>query len=230
MTPFDKDAFAETAFKRLYWQGYTNRFGSLRWPTEYNFHDNLFTYPGPLTDPDNYDRSEFTAWQAGEGMLQHLINLKSRYSGNVFLLAHSMGNIVAGEALALNAEKYGGGQIVNTYVASQAAVPLDCYKPNGSDPVFQMPFYYQHPKQDEIGSIIAQWSAFAWILNYYLNGPINWDSGTPNIYVGWLDTNRVSCARRVNFYNPHDYALSMENWGFYQFNLVRFPCFKGRSF
>ncbi len=37
MNTFDKDSFAETAFKRLYWQGYQGRFGSFRWPTYYAF-------------------------------------------------------------------------------------------------------------------------------------------------------------------------------------------------
>src|SRR5207247_2339523 len=31
-----KDRYAETAFKRLYWQGYQGRFGLFRWPGVYN--------------------------------------------------------------------------------------------------------------------------------------------------------------------------------------------------
>ena len=34
---WEKDRFAETAFKRLYWQGYQGRFGEFRWPTSYGF-------------------------------------------------------------------------------------------------------------------------------------------------------------------------------------------------
>ncbi len=215
MALWEKNYFAETAFKRLYWQGYTNRFGSLRWPTKYGFNDKLFSTTGPFTDPTHYDSSEFIAWKSGEGLRSHLVNLNQRYPGKVSMMAHSMGNIVAGEALALNAEKYHGGQIVNTYVASQAAVPLDCYKPNGSDPVFQMPFQYQHPKQEEFGPYLALIPGFGWILSA-LNGPIDWDSHTPNVYQGWLNTNRASATRRVNFYNPNDYALNMPAWGMNQ--------------
>ena len=233
MEPWEKDSFAETAFKRLYWQGYTNRFGSLRWPTKYGFSDKLFSTTGPFIDPTHYDSSEFTAWKSGEGLRSHLVSLNQRYPGRSFMMAHSMGNIVAGEALALNAEKYHGGQIVNTYVASQAAVPLDCYKPNGSEPVFQMPFQYEHPKQQEFGQYLALISDFGWILSE-LNGPIDWDSGTPNVYQGWLNTNRASCGARVNFYNPNDYALNMPVWGMNQlvkpdkmgsasYSYVRFP-------
>ena len=37
MAPWEKDRFAETAFKRLYWQGYQGRFGEFRWPTDFGF-------------------------------------------------------------------------------------------------------------------------------------------------------------------------------------------------
>ena len=37
METWEKDRFAETAFKRLYWQGYQGRFGEFRWPTDYDF-------------------------------------------------------------------------------------------------------------------------------------------------------------------------------------------------
>lgn len=199
MSPDDKDFFAETAFKRLYWQGYTNRFGALRWPSAYNFGDDLLSYPGPAFTPEHFNRSENYAWRAGEGTRQFLVNLNQRYPGKIHVMAHSMGNVVVGEALALNAQKYGGGQIVNTYVASQAAVSLHAYNGTNSDPSFQLSFQYVHPKL-QVGGY----------------GPSDWDSGTPNVHRDWLATNRVSCVARVNFYNLHDYALQMDTWGFNQ--------------
>ncbi len=75
------------------------------------------------TDPDNYDNSEFNAWFSAQGLSGLLANLNSSYSGHVYLMAHSMGNVVAGEALRL-AET---SQIVNTYVAMQGAIPAHCY-------------------------------------------------------------------------------------------------------
>jgi pimeloyl-ACP methyl ester carboxylesterase len=191
MSPFDKDAFAETAFKRLYWQGYTNRFGSLRWPTTYGFDESAEEI---IFDAHNYDNGEYVAWHSAEGLRQHLVNLNSRYPGKVYMVAHSMGNVVAGEALALNAEKYGGGQIVNTYVASQAAVPLDCYDPSAY-PGYSLNFQF---------------------TPHWLGGgsSINYDSGTFNVYSGWLSTNKASCGTRVNFYNTNDWALSPDFWQF----------------
>ena len=36
LAPWERDAFAETAFKRLYWQGYKGHFGAFQWPTDYS--------------------------------------------------------------------------------------------------------------------------------------------------------------------------------------------------
>jgi hypothetical protein len=51
--------------------------------------------------------------------------LNSNYPGHVYLTAHSHGNVVAGEALRLA----GANQVVNTYVAMQAAVDSHTYDP-----------------------------------------------------------------------------------------------------
>ncbi len=79
-----------------------------------------------LFQPHNYDGSENTAWLSAIGLLNKLNDLNSQYSGHVYVLAHSMGNVVTGEALRLAAQS-GSGQIVNTYVASQAAIPAHVY-------------------------------------------------------------------------------------------------------
>jgi len=113
MPSWEKDRYAETAYKRLYWQGYQGRFGSFRWPC------NLFN---PL-NLGNYDIAEWTAWQSGQPLNTFLTSLNSRYPGKVYVLAHSMGNVVTGEALRLA----GTNKIVNTYVASQAAVSARAY-------------------------------------------------------------------------------------------------------
>lgn len=119
LAPWEKDAFAETAFKRLYWQGYKGRFGAFQWPTGYGFG----SWKTVATDPDNYDNSEFNAWNSAAGLLGLLNGLNNTYPGQVYLMAHSMGNVVAGEALKLA----GANQVVNTYIAMQGAVPSHCY-------------------------------------------------------------------------------------------------------
>jgi hypothetical protein len=121
MALWEKDRFAETAFKRLYWQGYQGRFGNLRWPTYYDFPAEAFS--AQAFNPQNYDNSEYNAWRSAQGLLNKLSELNAKYPGHVYLLAHSMGNVVAGEALRLS----GTSRVVNTYVASQAAVPGHTY-------------------------------------------------------------------------------------------------------
>jgi len=123
METWEKDRWAECAFKRLYWQGYQGRFGSFRWPTHYDF--SLTGKNNPLNDPRNFDDSESNAWASATGLLNKLNNLNSQYPGHVYLMAHSMGNVVAGEALRLA----GNNQVVNTYVAMQGAIASHAYDP-----------------------------------------------------------------------------------------------------
>jgi pimeloyl-ACP methyl ester carboxylesterase len=119
MQRWEKDRFAETAYKRLYWQGYRGRFGIFRWPTGNGFDA---TFSEILLDSRNYDNSEFTAWQSSVGLTNLLTTLDGEYPGHVYVMAHSMGNIVAGEA-ALRASS----QLVTTYIAMQGAVPSHAY-------------------------------------------------------------------------------------------------------
>jgi hypothetical protein len=124
MRVWEKDRFAETAFKRLYWQGYQGRFGEFRWPTFAGFPFNEFSWEA--FSPRNYDNSESNAWASGMGLLNKLTDLNAEYPGQVYLMAHSMGNVVAGEALRL-AET---NRVVNTYIAMQAALPAHTYDIN----------------------------------------------------------------------------------------------------
>jgi len=181
MESWEKDRFAETAFKRLYWQGYQGRFGEFRWPTDYGFSGLWQIIATNITEKDNFDGSEYQAWQSGQGLLNKLNNLNAEYSGQVYLLAHSMGNIVASEALRLANDT----QVVNTYVASQAAVSAHTYDEDTND-VPDYSFYY------------PPWSASA---------------DTPNIYGNWFATNNGCGAGQViSFYNVNDYALQHSVW------------------
>jgi hypothetical protein len=93
-----------------------------------------------------------------------------------------MGNVVAGEAIRLE----GSNQIVNTYVASQAAVPAHTYDTNVPDYSFDL----------TVGG-------FAYNL-----GP-----KVPNIYGGWFAGNYGGGAGNViSFYNTNDFALSRLHW------------------
>jgi hypothetical protein len=113
LPPWKKDRYAETALKRLYWQGYQGRLGLFRWPG---------VWDGGIRPLDD---SEHNAWRSGGGLLTLLTNLNAQYSTNFHLLAHGYGAIAAGEALRLA----GTNWVVNTYIALQGAVPSHCYDP-----------------------------------------------------------------------------------------------------
>ncbi|HEX3628064.1 MAG TPA: hypothetical protein VH280_21850 [Verrucomicrobiae bacterium] len=184
MEAWEKDRFAETAFKRLYWQGYHGRFGQFRWPTDFDFEASLID---AILQPHNYDTSEFKSWHSAEGLMSLLVGLNGEYPGHVYVLAHSMGNVVTGEALSL-AAAYGEGQIVNTYVASQAAIPAHVYDASVTSPYL---IDYSHSAH----GIPAP-------------GRIK----TPNIYPNRLTNNVFAVGRRISRYNINDFALSPDSW------------------
>lgn len=107
MENWEKDRWTETVFKRLWWQRYKGHVGGFQWPTLGSLY---------------YDRSEFRAWRSAQALSHRITALNSTYSGEIRVLAHSMGNVVMGEAL----RQLSAGQ-VHTYIAAQAAIPAHCY-------------------------------------------------------------------------------------------------------
>jgi hypothetical protein len=192
MQQWEKERYAETAYKRLWWQGYKGRFGLFSWPTTNRFDPQPPFYKDALTDPTNYDRGEFTAWRAAVPLRQLLHTLHSAYNGQNYVLAHSMGNVVTGEALRL-ASQQGSGQIVNTYVASQAALPAQCY--DGSWP-------------NDMAAV-GPHGVGASSLDAYPE--------TANVYPAWLSGNGSAAGTRVNFHNVNDYALWHDAWELNQY-------------
>jgi hypothetical protein len=117
MERWEKDRYGETMFKRLYWQGYAGRFGIFRWPTLVKFP----TLYGEGADLNHFSKSEYNAWRSGAALRQLLVNLEAKHPSQVRLSAHSMGNVVAGEALRTNTA------LAAVYIAMQAAVPAGAY-------------------------------------------------------------------------------------------------------
>ena len=151
-SPFSKDYTGDTAFKRLFCQGFHGRFGLFRWPT--------FYYTGNAPPPHHFDASEQRAWASSVGLLELINRLNNRpFGGRVRLTGHSMGNIVASEALRRSQT----GPIVHTYIASQAAIPAHCYDatvPPMTFPVIfgpNTPNVYAYHWQDGVTSQPHQW-------------------------------------------------------------------------
>ncbi len=219
MEPWEKERFAETAFKRLYWQGYKGRFGLFKWPTTNRFAATAAKeILDPVLDPQNYNEGEFTAWRSAEGLKQLFVKLNIRdaaaYRGKVYVVAHSMGNVVTGEALRRAAQAQ-LGVLVNTYVASQAAVPAHAYQGDGPDSMDavklingRLRLYYNNPKIPDLAESQA--------LIDLGNGLFDYGPETPNVYRNWLQPNAAAVGKRVNFYNANDFALSAPAWEFNQ--------------
>ena len=123
MLPWERRYFAETAYKRLFWVNYRGRFGLFSWPTEHC--DPAWSEPG------NYDRSEQKAWHSGAGFRNLLVKLDALYPDRVRVMAHSMGNIVASEALRHEAVSGSPNPIAHTYIASQSASVAHAYDAAG---------------------------------------------------------------------------------------------------
>ncbi len=174
----EKQRWIETAFKRLYWLGYKGRVAG-------------FTWPCVLNDGSQFDASEEIAWKAGTELYSLLATLKGQ-GYRVHVLAHSMGNVVMGEALRLAGPN---SELVLTYVASQAAIAAHCYDASLPDRSGATAFTPTTP------NVYARY----WTYIEDANLPETWGSLSP----GYLAPAYVQGAagKFVNFYNPLDWAL-----------------------
>ena len=188
-SPFSKEYVGNTAFKRLFWQGFKGRFGFFRWPTFHFRGCRLYTILTPAST-------------ARGRPLLGLLNLINQFNagpfaGRVRIIAHSMGNVVVGEAL----RRSQSGQIVHTYIASQAAISAHCY--DATMPAMTFPFglgpntpdVYAHYWQDGATSQPHQWQSE--------NRPSYMH---PDYLLG-------KAGRYFNYYNNRDAALMASgNW------------------
>jgi hypothetical protein len=116
MEGWEKRRWAETAFKRLWWQGYQGSVALFDWPTLHGFDG----WWDVTVDSRHFDNSEFIAWQSAESLAKVLTELNG--GGTLRVMAHSMGNVAMAEAL----RKYTGTPL-HTYIADKAAVSAQYY-------------------------------------------------------------------------------------------------------
>jgi hypothetical protein len=191
----DKAAGAETMFKRLYWQGLRGEFVAFNWPT---FTDAEGYIPWPDFANLSYNPSDFQAYRSA----QALRNILEDYRGEfpdlqpVHVLAHSMGNIVVGEAMRQWAwDTEAEDPLVTTYVAMEAAVSAGAYGSNHTDSLF-----FGRPIPD----LYRFWS-------HGRNGLSDPGLGTAYYFQGA----NFSWEKAVNMYNEEDYALDI--WDYNNF-------------
>lgn len=221
MDRWEKERFAETAYKRLWWQGYKGRFGVFTWPATYGFGGSqsdlalvrtLSSGAMGMANGTHFDRGEWTAWRSGAPLRQLLQTLTGAYNGELYVFSHSMGGIVVSEALRLQSQA-GGGQIINTYVPSQAALSAHTYDAT-------------------LSAAAGSPNALQWTYNHpsLPNGNANYGPQTPNVYGGWHGAvlsggggSSKAVGRIKNFYNRNDWALSAPVWQFNQLTKPDWP-------
>ncbi|MEI6564103.1 MAG: hypothetical protein WCO42_07340 [bacterium] len=186
MSPQEKRSFAETAFKRLWWQGYKGGFGLYDWPTLWGCNPSCWgVVTSPLETAHHYDDSEMVAWLSATA-LAHLMETINT-SGQLRLWAHSMGNIVAGEAL----RKYSSANKLKAYVASQAAISSGAYNQSAERISFNLLLI-----SDFYGPSTPP------LFEYWSSG----DSTSQD--TSYLISNTGKVDRLCNYYNRSDMALS----------------------
>ncbi len=176
LADWEKQRWIETTYKRLYLLGYKGRVGG-------------FTWPCVLDNGSQFDPSEELAWQSGAELRSLLATLKGQ-GYRVHVLAHSMGNVVMGEALRLAGVN---SELVTTYVASQAAIAAHCYDASLPD------------RTDFTPSTPNVYGRY-WTSGQSQSLPETWGSLSPS-YLAPTYT-QGSARKFVNFYNPQDWALT----------------------
>jgi hypothetical protein len=130
-----------------------------RWPTGNGFSGII----SALIDGRNYDNSESNAWASATGLTNLLTQLNAEYPSHVYLMAHSMGNVVAGEAMRL-----ARSQLANTYVAMQGAVPAHCYDASTVNrTTFSVPDRYAHYSTDSSPTYFNGTAGAGSYVNFY---------------------------------------------------------------
>ncbi len=129
MTSYGSRTYAEDMFKRLWHRGFKGRFCYFRWNTGAGPWADNAELNGIETALNaylaQYNESEYTAWHSGQALTTFINGSSSAQpavpSGYIRnLVAHSMGNVVAGSAFL-------SGLHVNHYAMLQAAIPSSCY-------------------------------------------------------------------------------------------------------
>jgi hypothetical protein len=191
MAPWEKEAFASTMFKRMWHQGYKGRFGAFRWPTFWGFEG----LSNAVSEPDHFNASEQRAWNSASRLKALLENRASIFGSNkIRLYAHSMGNIVCGEAL----RQFGpSGAPVHSYIAAQAAISSHVYDRTTAQ---RKPAYQK--EMPNIYGYYWQAGASAW--------PPQWEVDQRPSYMDpqYLPAN----VTYINHYNFDDYALNGFRW------------------
>jgi hypothetical protein len=191
-----KKAFTETAFKRLYWQGFRGNVAAFDWPT---FSDSEGGPQGTTVEGVNlsYNASEFQAFRSARSLMNFLTEKQA--DGPVHLLAHSMGNVVAAEAFRQWTVAGNARPLVASYVAMQGAISAGAYGDDARDAL-----------DEAFGSPTST-------TDYYRY----WPAGQSRSGKPYMDGTGQAAGKWINMYNPYDAATSGDWFGWVANNLQK---------
>ncbi len=155
MSYAEAQTWANTTFKRLWHLGYKGRFAFFSWPT---FSGATSRLNGYMT----YNKSEYRAWLSGAALKSYVASLPGSYTKSI--MAHSMGNVVAGSAFRK------GMQGVSHYALLNAAMASQSYDPNLVDlPMRQTPDTDSEPSVQLKFGLSGKFSGItSSVTNFYL--------------------------------------------------------------
>jgi hypothetical protein len=210
MVPASKKHFAETAFKRMWWNGYQGRYVEFDWPTSFGITGSV---GDPFGSGNGFPASQLSALHAGDKLKELIerMNVHPETYGTIHVMAHSHGNIVTANAL-----KNLAPGTVDAYVGLQAAVASEWY----GDPnlVMVTPRWLKglavtsNPPDQKL-TIQTDYSGLFELIDGLL--PVGEGLETPNMAQGFFTKNGQAipgAKRRINVYNPNDWALGEYIW------------------
>ena len=118
----EQQGYAQSFFKRLWWEGYRGRFATFRWCT--TLDRGAATFAPGNEGTSIYNSGEYRSWKGGTSLHKYVDVLRKNMGNDAIIsvAAHSLGNACAGEALRQ-------GMQVDSYVAMETAVSASCYNP-----------------------------------------------------------------------------------------------------
>jgi hypothetical protein len=127
LTVAEQQGYAQSFYKRLWWEGYRGRLVAFRWAT--TLDNGAFT---PFSDRENFslfNSGEYRSWYGGTSLRNYVSDLRIQLGDSwiISVGAHSLGNACTGEA-------FRQGMQMNSYVAMEAAIPLSCYYSESDNP------------------------------------------------------------------------------------------------
>jgi len=218
MRDTEKLNFADTSFKRLYWSGYQGRFSAMTWPTGWHVKPaHVYSILGQLSfilgNQQNYDNSESVARKVGEELALWLLG-KRKDNEEIYLIVHSMGNVVVSEAL----KKSLVGLLVDGYAATNAATAAGAYDSNAIDLNIEKSWrtFNLTADSEPDNDYDMPPDVYRFDLtdsdDQLKHGPTTDEATTALIDQGYLsyyqNISAKANGRIVNFYNPADSALA----------------------